>query len=1168
MRFERIDAVKYGPFTSCGFKLPPRVPDFYVFYGDNEAGKSSLLRGIKGLLFGFGSRTQDDFLHPATTLRIGGLISNGNLLLDFRRGKGNKATLMDPAEIPLADDALSKYLRGIDGERFENFYGLTHQMLVQGGKSLLEGKGDVGAALFEVSGLLGLRQMLADLEERANKVFAPRASSKLLNQALAKYAELKSKPRQLSVSREEVDRLYTELQAAKSSLESRKKESASVHETRIKLARIKANKPDLAKLAQIQKELQELNTVPDLDEKAMETRRKAQEDIQAANQEISILEETIQEREHQNSTLEDHPGLKPYEDTIGDLNQRTGRYRKDHQDLITRKRDSEAALRHANNSWRKVLPNRPIEDAEDLRLSEAEKHTLSKLIKEHGVIEDRWQKSSDDLKQLIKDQENASRELNEIGIAPDSAQLLAALTSARALGNVEAEREKLERQSKDALVAAESACSKLLMWDQGLAELNNLGIPLSSALQRYRAEWSDLANEENRFAGDARHSIEAIRDLQRKLDALQNEKSVPSGADLRTARSERDRRWQIIKAFAFDGQLTLEQAREQAGGRDPLPSQFEASLSITDSISDRRFSDAIFASQQETLSRDLDEQKLRSAALAREIASVETRRDALRQQWAAEWPDVRFLERTPDEISEWLKERDTVLETFKTSKERERDANALNLLILQKREEISSRLTELGAAPCRENESLSALLIRAEKLADEIGRQSQERKILQQKLTTLTARRGQFENRIVEYEQQRSAWDDKWNVAAGKLRACIDPDCAIVEILIPALDEVFTNLEKHASEEHRVVTISQDIDAFKSAVADLVRATDPSITSLQPDVAVAELSRRLNKMRDAEARRSQNDKEIRRDKENIEKLQGKSALAELKMASLRQEAKCSTDLELQHVLEASKRKKKLLEADAELQLNLIQRNSMDVLAIVGEAEPYSIDELQLETDRLHQRTSDISNEIATFSRNVVQLESTLGGFENSDGAADASQKLEDTMAEIRQLRDDFIPLQLSVEIIKQAMDSFREKHQGPILRRAGEIFQSLTLGEHRELSTDFNDKDEPIIVSIRKNGDKVPVEGLSEGTRDQLFLALRIAAIEVHSATAQPMPVILDDILVNSDDSRAEATLAQLRELADKTQVLFFTHHRRLADFAQKHGAARLEVARSVGIGA
>jgi len=114
----------------------------------------------------------------------------------------------------------------------------------------------------------------------------------------------------------------------------------------------------------------------------------------------------------------------------------------------------------------------------------------------------------------------------------------------------------------------------------------------------------------------------------------------------------------------------------------------------------------------------------------------------------------------------------------------------------------------------------------------------------------------------------------------------------------------------------------------------------------------------------------------------------------------------------------------------------------------------------------------------------------------------------------------------------------------------GEIFAAVTRGSFETLGTGFVDDDTPVLVGIR-DGAEVGVDGMSEGTRDQLYLALRLAAIEQHGAGHEPMPVILDDLLVTFDDDRAVATLPILRELGTRTQVLLFTHHRHLVELAR-----------------
>jgi uncharacterized protein YhaN len=83
------------------------------------------------------------------------------------------------------------------------------------------------------------------------------------------------------------------------------------------------------------------------------------------------------------------------------------------------------------------------------------------------------------------------------------------------------------------------------------------------------------------------------------------------------------------------------------------------------------------------------------------------------------------------------------------------------------------------------------------------------------------------------------------------------------------------------------------------------------------------------------------------------------------------------------------------------------------------------------------------------------------------------------------------------------------------------------------------------IVALRDDGKEVSVDGLSEGTRYQLYLALRIASLERYLERNPPLPLVLDDILIHFDDDRAAAAFAVLGELAERMQILFFTHHAR-----------------------
>ena len=70
MRFQRLQIPAFGPFTNLDLRFSDQPGDLHVIYGANEAGKSSLLRAMRDLLFGIHDRSTDNFLHDYRELRI------------------------------------------------------------------------------------------------------------------------------------------------------------------------------------------------------------------------------------------------------------------------------------------------------------------------------------------------------------------------------------------------------------------------------------------------------------------------------------------------------------------------------------------------------------------------------------------------------------------------------------------------------------------------------------------------------------------------------------------------------------------------------------------------------------------------------------------------------------------------------------------------------------------------------------------------------------------------------------------------------------------------------------------------------------------------------------------------------------------------------------------
>jgi uncharacterized protein YhaN len=90
-----------------------------------------------------------------------------------------------------------------------------------------------------------------------------------------------------------------------------------------------------------------------------------------------------------------------------------------------------------------------------------------------------------------------------------------------------------------------------------------------------------------------------------------------------------------------------------------------------------------------------------------------------------------------------------------------------------------------------------------------------------------------------------------------------------------------------------------------------------------------------------------------------------------------------------------------------------------------------------------------------------------------------------------------------------------------------------------------------VLVCVRPDGKETPVSGLSDGAKDALYLSLRIASLTKLARRGQVLPVLLDDVLIHMDDDRAKVAVTALADLAKETQVLFFTHHKRMVEICE-----------------
>ena len=203
---------------------------------------------------------------------------------------------------------------------------------------------------------------------------------------------------------------------------------------------------------------------------------------------------------------------------------------------------------------------------------------------------------------------------------------------------------------------------------------------------------------------------------------------------------------------------------------------------------------------------------------------------------------------------------------------------------------------------------------------------------------------------------------------------------------------------------------------------------------------------------------------------------------------------------------------------------------------------------------IYNEIDQLENDKSEESKTIGEERNELRHMDGSGQAAEAQEQVEHLLARIRSDAEQFIRLRIASVVLRKSIERFREQSQGPVLQQASDLFGEVTLGAFSGLRADYDDKGNAVLIGVRPDDQRtVGVDGMSAGTCDQLYLALRLALLESYLAHNEPIPFIVDDILIMFDDDRAVAALKALARLSEHTQVIFFTHHQHLVQLAKEN---------------
>lgn len=229
------------------------------------------------------------------------------------------------------------------------------------------------------------------------------------------------------------------------------------------------------------------------------------------------------------------------------------------------------------------------------------------------------------------------------------------------------------------------------------------------------------------------------------------------------------------------------------------------------------------------------------------------------------------------------------------------------------------------------------------------------------------------------------------------------------------------------------------------------------------------------------------------------------------------------------------------------------------LAIVeSDLEHFDRDANDEALETIRQELDDLALEIEESAEKLKTLKRDLRAIEDDSTFSEMRFEREQVMSEITTLSEEWFALEWSLNTLDSLRLEFERNHQTPILMRAKEYLRRLSGDRYQNIWSPLGER---TLCVDNESHESIRIENLSSGAQEQLFLAIRLALIEHFKKEGIELPVVLDDVLVNFDQDRTRAAIDELLRLsANDQQILFFTCHQHVTDMFRQRGVSTTQL--------
>lgn len=1140
MRFHRLDLIKYGKFSDRSVEFPAAKQDFHLIVGPNEAGKSTLRSAIVDLLFGIPTRSLLSFLHPLNELRLGAHISNISGALEFHRAKAQKQTLRSPLDAVLSNTALTPFLGTADRNFFDQMFGLDHTRLVSGGNSILNAENDVGQILFQsAAGVASLDKIRDALVAEADKLWGPRKANDR-----AYYIAADQLDRATAALKEATVRTKiwvdanSKVESLQEALSSERGRHQQLQSQRSSLERIRRLAPFLMTIRDNENKLANLGEVVELPREAATTIAAAERELAISHQRLELRNAEVEKITEDLANIYVDESILEIAVDITKLDNLRLQYSAYARNIGDRKNEIASLWQDVFRACTQLGWTPDSESAITQRLPTLlVRRQLMQLVRDRGGMIQTLRATEQAEKTKCSEMETLSTQLNDLQAGEVKPILRAALANAKTLGDTETTDQKQQSMLIKAKSAMESLFLELGKWHKPLIELMALQLPSQEKVNRLMQERQTLSSDRKAELLRLKNQTAEVARIELQIAQFKELHQPTTLETVIEARRERDTSWLAIKT----GEISLEQEGQK----------FEAKIAFADKVADRRLDDVEEATELQSLNQLLEREKQSLSMIEDQCLHLKEVLQLFDDRWAQEAISLTLVGMLLEDIGAWILKREKALIAAAAYQDLQDDFDSLCRSIAESRTNLAKALQEIGFS-VDETDSFFVLCVQAERYIQAIDSAKIRYETLSAQLLAAQTLATTLKQATEDAKAEESRWTEAWSTTLAKAGLSPDSDSGTVEGALELIDQIAEKLEKMRQiQVERIDTMNADLKEFSIEANRLAQIIALELKG-QPAEQIAQML--ANRLAHAHESFAENN----RLKEalcvaNSQALEAKESIqtATASLKPLMERAGVDATALLDEAIVRSDEQRRLNAEVAEAKTNLINGgDGLTLMQIEAEIDAANLVLLAAELTHINDELSDAVQRQTTLAAehaNALRALSEIGG---SDAAPQAEAQRQEAIAQMSDVAERYVKVFTAGRLLRWSLDRYREEKQGPLLYRAGAIFSTLTSGSFSKLIVDF-EREPMVLEGLRLDGKLVGISGMSDGTRDQLYLALRLAALEMHLEQAVPLPFIADDLFINYDDARSKAGFEALKALSKQTQVIFLSHHDHLIPTVQ-----------------